>query len=356
MYSLFSNVIVVNGALRSVIYDIQREGYHFIPLSLGNFLSQNEQFDISELGEFRDMFIGSELIHPVEPGEVNLFPCIEMNYHVPCLIEVLIFDCSVYNSLKIGVLRLIEALNIQKIVFYVRQKDSLENLNIILNELKYSRLNQIEIIFFEQFDFDVNTINDENRIRKIYFYKSPEKKIESHAEFNRLDVYLNWSFEDRILFHQQPNFFNVNLQLFSESQHFNTYYNKRLYIGVNGEISNGEFSKPVGNIKDIVDINALIDLLQTEDFSYLFHIKKEIIDVCEHCEFRHMCIDNRIPVKREDLKWHHQQECNYNPYICKWKGEEDFLTLAECGVISNENGFSIDRERIANINKELWEE
>jgi hypothetical protein len=68
-----------------------------------------------------------------------------------------------------------------------------------------------------------------------------------------------------------------------------------------------------------------------------------------------MCVDNRLPHQRQsDSKWYHKTECNYNPYIAKWKGEEGYRTLAECGVTSNEQGFSIDHERIAKINDELW--
>ncbi len=37
-------------------------------------------------------------------------------------------------------------------------------------------------------------------------------------------------------------------------------------------------------------------------------------------------------------------------------GEEDYFSLAECGVVSNETEFSIDHERIAEINKQLWGE
>lgn len=356
MYSLFSNVLVVNGALRSAIYDVQRETHYFIPKWLGDFLIKNKQFNISELGDFGDFFLSSELIHLTESTDIKLFPQLRMDYHTPCLIEVLVFDCSIYNSLKIDIASIVEALNIQKILFYVRNQECIQSLQIILNELQYSRLHHIEIIFFEQFNFSIDIFNNEHRIRKIYFYESKEKTIKSDTEHNRLEIYLNWSFNNRTLWQQQPNFFNVNLTLFSESQHFNTYYHKRLYIGLNGEISNGEYSNPISNIEDIEDINTLIELVKSEEFCYLYSINKEIVDVCEHCEFRHMCIDSRIPIKREKQKWYHQQECNYNPYICKWEGEEGYRTLDECGVVSNENEFSVDHHRIAKINRELWED
>lgn len=88
-----------------------------------------------------------------------------------------------------------------------------------------------------------------------------------------------------------------------------------------------------------------------------WHSPKTKTNICQNCEFRHVCIDNRLPKKREgDGMWYHTTECNYNPYIAKWKGEEGYRTLTECGVKSDETGFSIDHERIAKINEELWGE
>ena len=77
--------------------------------------------------------------------------------------------------------------------------------------------------------------------------------------------------------------------------------------------------------------------------------------MCKDCEFRNICVDIRVPYKRVENEWYHKSECNYNPYISKWKGEKDYLPIALCGVISNENGFTIDHKLIANINKQFSE-
>jgi len=64
-------------------------------------------------------------------------------------------------------------------------------------------------------------------------------------------------------------------------------------------------------------------------------------------------IDNRIPHQRRDGGWYHKEECNYNPYIGKWKGEEGYKTLNEIGVISNEDWFFIDYNKVEQINQKL---
>lgn len=150
--------------------------------------------------------------------------------------------------------------------------------------------------------------------------------------------------------------FNASITLFSESQKHQTYFNRKLYIGPNGEIKNApECDEIFGNINVLESVEDLKKIISIPAFQKYWFVHKEITDVCKDCEFRHMCVDNRLPYKRSKEEWYHKIECNYNPYIAKWEGEEGYRTLSECGLISNEHEFSIDHEKIAQINKELWE-
>jgi hypothetical protein len=42
-----------------------------------------------------------------------------------------------------------------------------------------------------------------------------------------------------------------------------------------------------------------------------------------------MCVDSRSPIKIDDNQWKFNTECHYNPYIAKWKDEEDYITVEE---------------------------
>lgn len=135
--------------------------------------------------------------------------------------------------------------------------------------------------------------------------------------------------------------FMVNLPLFIEAMDHNTYFNRKFYSG-NPEINSPNYT----TISDVIEHPPVI-----------WYSSKEKTDVCSDCEFRRMCIDKRIPIQRiEKDNWFHRSECHYNPYIAKWKGEEGYRSLAECGIISNEVGFSIDHKRLEAINQELWGE
>jgi len=105
---------------------------------------------------------------------------------------------------------------------------------------------------------------------------------------------------------------------------------------------------------DNLNVESLKKIFNDHAKLKLWFIHKDLIDVCKDCEYRHMCVDSRLPNQRKDESSYHEEECSYNPYICKWKGEEGYKTLEECGVISNDQGFSIDHDKIASLNEKLW--
>jgi hypothetical protein len=124
-----------------------------------------------------------------------------------------------------------------------------------------------------------------------------------------------------------------------------------LSINKNGDILNYLGYK---NTFGKVNTHNIEDIVFSSKFQKLWFVHKEQIDVCKDCEFRHICIDSREPLQRSDGTWYFQQECNYNPYICKWNYEDDFVSLNACGVCSTSNEFKLDAEKIAEINHQLW--
>jgi|SRR5690554_2234541 len=186
--------------------------------------------------------------------------------------------------------------------------------------------------------------------KKLIVFNSPfEKNFEDTMYFTKKTKICGYN--------KSINEFRVNITLHSESQAHHTYFNRKLYIGPNGEIKNApECEDSFGFIQDLDNPDQLKSIIQTPEFQKYWFVHKEISDVCKDCEFRHMCVDNRLPYQRKENEWYHKIECNYNPYIAKWEGEEGYKNLAECGVISNENGFTIDHDKIAEINAKLWGE
>ena len=95
-----------------------------------------------------------------------------------------------------------------------------------------------------------------------------------------------------------------------------------LFVGANGEIKNApECNETVGLIQNMEQPQQLIDLVKTSVFQKYWYVTKERCEVCKDCEFRHACIDNRVPHQRENGYWYHLEECNYDPYTGSWKSE-----------------------------------
>jgi hypothetical protein len=236
-----------------------------------------------------------------------------------------------------------------KIEYLVFKLKSLTNIDLFLKICQFYSIPFLTLIT----DLD---LNDEVE-RKLTKYSFPfNVTIIIKKLFNKKDSL-------RVFYEKKQNDFVsrdtifVNHQVYKESQKHHTYFNRKLYIGEKGEIKNApECEEIFGYIQDIEDINEIKKIIEKPEFQKYWYVHKEICDVCKDCEFRHMCVDNRLPYKRKENEWYHKVECNYNPFICKWKGEEGYRTLAECGVISNENEYTIDHERIAKINEELWGE
>jgi radical SAM protein with 4Fe4S-binding SPASM domain len=230
----------------------------------------------------------------------------------------------------------------------------IEIVKSILNQCIESNVHQITIIINHYIDdyYSDNFIENIlcNRLNKVIIFNSPF----NHSIENSIFFY-NFGRQRSIKKYKKE--FYPDLTLILESYDFHTYFNCKLYIGTSGEIKNApECDEIFGNIKDINNPEELKQIIKTQEFQKYWNVHKDIQDVCKDCEFRYMCVDNKIPYQRSENEWYHKLECNYNPYIAKWEGEEGYKTLAECGVISNKNGFSIDHDKIAEINKELWGE
>ena len=256
------------------------------------------------------------------------------------------------------ILKNFDLLGTRHAAFIFEGQLTLSTLKMFYKIIESSFIN--EFIIFCQYSKELDTDNlldivcSNNRLSKLVFLNSPvDNNLENFLVYRNVD----FSTYKRLRQLNKKWFFTSNRILFSESQAHHTYFNRKLYIGPNGEIKNApECPETFGYIQDLESPEELKAIVQTPEFQKYWFVHKEITDVCKDCEFRHMCVDNRLPFQRAENEWYHQTECNYNPYIAKWQGEEGYRTLAECGVISNENGFSIDHEKIAEINKELWGE
>lgn len=260
------------------------------------------------------------------PSTLNVLE-IEFSTDLPSIVEL--FQSVLIETI---IIRLDIDLSIE-IVKKIKHISTVFNTSKILLKLKKQELSKTIL----------KKLNEVVNIREIYI----ENKLVE--QFNLKVFKKNKERQTDNIVYLEPN-----KEFLIESMYLNTYLNKRLFIDSFGNIKLEKTLEPLVNIKDIT-ITRLYKLLKSKEIYQFWKLNKHSIDICKDCEYRLSCLDFRVPIKR-NKEWYNKHECNYNPYIGKWSHEEDYLTLAECGIISNEHEFSIDHKRIAEINKELWGE
>lgn len=370
MFQLYTHLKPINGFYRSIMYDLHYENFSFHETSFVNdIILKSKQNNGLNRQDDENRIIES-LIHlgyvfEINQNELDLFPQMNMSWDYPSIITNIIIEADALvkcDPKKITIL--LEELEIKFLAIISDNEGDILAIKKILLSTLTSVIQSVEIILkinTEKIAIYEQLIMEYKRIKYLLLHSSHNELLRQisygneHGFFAETKRVLKKSNYKTSMVHYDT--FAVNIPLFTESQAHHTYFNRKLYIGANGEIKNApECEETFGNINELKNVEELKQIIATPEFQKYWFVHKELCDVCKECEFRHMCVDNRLPYQRKDGSWYHKTECNYNPYICKWKEEEGYQTLEDIGVISNENGFSINHEKIAAINKILWEE
>ncbi|MFV8377086.1 hypothetical protein [Flavobacterium sp. LB1P62] len=330
-FKLFTNCIPVKGINRGIIIDIQRDTYHIIPNSIIDLINeysgkkvyslfQDFKNDKYILKKYMRYFLANELV--ILTNCSNQFPLISLDYERPNVIDTLtinidmplqnlmdILDANIdylgvcclrlvshnFQTKKlIQILKFLQYSKIMSIVVYVKYTAELE---LELKKIK-SKLNRIEVVFFDCDKFGVNFTPVLNNFS--YEEKSLEKILSMKIE--------------------NSNDFVFSIEGFSESLKFNSVYNRSLYIDQTGDIKRYidddlVFGKILeSNIKDVIFNVEILNF---------WTISKDKIKVCNDCEFRYICPDGSIPFKEEqtDLLYSTITKCNYDPYKNLWNND-----------------------------------
>lgn len=363
---VFDSCKSTKGYNRGIIIDFHRFKYFYVPNTLIDFLNENDRLNLVQIkkNHFKNREIIDEYLTFLESNEIisfidntikNNFPKMSEEFYFPGSISNIILD---FNLLEYDFSNfLIEAVNLgarflQIRFFNVVTFEFLKNILTKLNDLGFYSI-ELVINYNDLFNNkNLELLKNFNLIQNIFCYNSPKDGLEEI--YSKIIVY---STQSNINLSQcgyvSKNSFSFTTDHFFESKTYNTCLNKKISINELGQIKKCPSSNEIlGDVKK----NDLKEIISLKEFSRYDLINKDKIEVCNACEHRYICTDCRINLSNSNNIYSKPKHCSYNPYISKWEGEEGYKTLAECGVISNENGFSIDHDKIAEINKELWGE
>lgn len=335
-FQLFSSCILVRGIKRSCIYDLQRGDFEYIPNSLYDVLIdsnnltfeellnlyQNEE-DKDNLVQYFNFLYEKEFIF-FSKLDKSFFPDYELKFHRPYNISTLVIDIdgldlnyierikqNIYNSKA-------ECLTIRII------NSTHEDIINLLSQFNDISTRIIQLIIGKNIRYQDLIIEEifktNNRISLII--KSNEDGIENVETFER-GIFINTSND---IINKQDEIVDIsdfvpNLDLYIESKLHNTFYNRRVYCNSVGDIFRHEYDeKCFGNITNV----EIEQILNNEEFKEYWNIKKDEIANCQNCEYRYMCVDNRLPIKKDGM-WGFDKDCNYDPYTATWKKNDVLL-------------------------------
>lgn len=336
IFQLFSCCILVKGASKGIIADLQRRDFINIPSSFYAYFDKSNRFieinsvknilceqyeDPKEIISFFDDFINQLIEKEYGFFSDNMieFPALG-NISYPNLIDTAIID--VKNDLKFNLESFIVDLNqfnCQTLTIRFFRKVSQKFLKNVLLKLENSALRSVEIIIPQNTYLETQTkahrfFYDFPRCMKITVYGANRNEYYKLGNFNLYYTDFIYSTEN-CCGYVSPYYFRTNNDLFFQAQEYNSCLNKKISIDIDGNVKNcPSINKSYGKYDEIPQLGSV---LESEGFKFLGKIKKDDIEICQDCEFRYICHDCRA-FTVEDKLYSKPKFCKYDPYQGIW--------------------------------------
>jgi SPASM domain peptide maturase of grasp-with-spasm system len=332
-FILYSNCLPVLGAKRSIVADLGRNRYKYIPNLLYDILLLTYDNTVEEIktkyANEQDEGIDAYFSHLAQndwgfyTNSPYSFPKLNLDWDSPSHITNFIIDIeeSTTYSIKNVISQLsqfkCEALQIR--IFTKLTQDRLIEIGEII---KTSSLMYVEIIggynpsipntFFY-------TFFEDPRVRSITLHSAPSTEL----------VNLPNPIGKQILFFSNEiidsdshcgiineKYFSAHISSFLEAINYNSCLNRKLSINSCGDIKNCPSMPTVlGNIHT----DTIADVINQGKLTEFWQINKNQITTCKDCEFRYICTDCRAFLKEPDNIFSKPLKCQYNPYEARWE-------------------------------------
>jgi SPASM domain peptide maturase of grasp-with-spasm system len=332
VFRLFACCLPVRGARRSVVCDVQRQSFQFIPNGLYEILTEHagetlatikaaygHEYD-EEIDEYFDFLLRHEFgFWCDDPGK---FPLLDLAWEAPERITNAILDVDARSDHDYAkILGELDDLGCKALEVRGFHGVPLRELRRILDAASYGRLRSIDLLIGFSPELTPEALLDltveHQRISSVVVHSAPEKRrlpptaTGVTVEY-RTEVIDSPSCCGKV----HPGYFVVDLETFAEGQRHNTCLNRKISVDARGEIRNcPSLPRSFGNARE----TSLHSALAHRDFSALWSINKDQIDICKDCEFRYVCIDCRAYLKDAADLYSKPSKCTYDPYTAEWQ-------------------------------------
>jgi len=339
-FFLFENCKPVRGVSNSIICDLQRKDFCYIPNELYDLLIEHNGKKTKELLNYYDKDLLNEYFDFLNDGEYihvgnykNLFSKIDLSFYEPSEVNNCIVDLleNLDPNYLYEVAYQLEELRCKNLE--IRCYNSLP-VETICNFLSFLEENGFFLINIGLVFSDENILNEIEELKELlikfpritYLLVFNSKKNEFIPPIRNNGtgyiVLLNTNISSsKSCGNICQEYFVCNIEAFTESLNYNSCLNKKISIDAKGNIKNcPSMAQSFGNIKNTTLENAL----NHPEFKKYWGLTKDSIEVCRDCEFRYICTDCRAyteqtNINNEDLDISKPLKCGYNPYTGDWE-------------------------------------
>lgn len=315
---LYATCLPVRGLGESTICDIERGRIKRIPNLLFDILAYAQNHTISAtkahfehrydagIDEYFQLLVNEEYAFFTDNN--HTFPPLDLSWDFPAKITNATIDVAAHTTHDI-VPVLFELNQLGCAALQLNWSKSLSELNSILDTLRQSRLQWIEINYLdEQLDLDNPPIDTYNkflhrhvRVQRFNCRAQAYANVETIANNNpvlqhRLAIQHSLQDADSELTHQVA--FNPNIPTFAEAQKHNVAHNRKVYLNAEGYWMNHlSHTNHFGHIST----HTISQLLDNPSFQIQWYLNNDQIEGCRTCPYRYVCIDTSEVVNRNGL-------------------------------------------------------
>ncbi|PSK90670.1 grasp-with-spasm system SPASM domain peptide maturase [Taibaiella chishuiensis] len=334
---LYSNCVLVKGANRATICDLQKGDIYPVPKLLADLFQEDRALDLALLKEqvqdetaswllqLIDTLVASQLAFYCNRQERKRFPALHTEWLFPAHVSHCILD-SATGRLDYFTESFIAQLgklccNFLQLRFF--GTPAITHLEHILRLIKDAQIKSVEILVpwnaaYENAHTYAKWINEYKKISSLICWGAPSTHVvipgvEAMGYLLYTGEQINTATHCGII---NQGLFSTNITTYTESLHFNSCLNRKISIDVQGNIKNcPSMTDSFGHITD----TSLSEALNKPGFKRYWHITKDQIAVCKDCEFRHVCTDCRAYLEDPEDACSKPLKCGYDPYTGEWE-------------------------------------
>ncbi len=332
IFLLYACCVPVAGARRSSICDLQRGALQLIPNSLFEILKEHRgktvgaikelydnQYD-REIDEYFEFLTSRELGFWCDEEPEN-FPPLELSWHSPQRITNAIIDVDESSEHDFpALLRDLDDLGCEALQVRFFAGGDGAHLRQVLAAASSTCLRSIQLLVpyraAETTASYRELCAEFLRVSHVWVHSAPADRVEELPAGHARIVYRREVLAAPHCCGQvHQGYFAIGLAAFSEAQRYNSCLHRKLAIDAHGEIKNcPSLPRSFGNVREV----SLHGALANRDFTALWEVNKDQIEICRDCEFRYVCTDCRAYIDDDTNIYSKPAKCTYDPYTARW--------------------------------------